>query len=501
MGWQVGRGRDFRGGETQAELPEQVGRNQFIRMENAMIYPTGWVTASHQADTELITGADLGACIVPYTNGTYNVFSAPGNGIVYGQFLDTSAASSVDMLLGSQTAVAGARIAGIHKAIEFLGKWYCANPSGNDAEDGVINLTDFSLINIPGSAATAGRLLRAHLNRLWLINSDGTLHICDNGDATTWNALNVLLLANSEKVIGFHPVQGGAIVYGPYSIYAMYGSDYTDITFIPLMLGKKLTNASVEVAGTVYILSTEGVYTVTLNGAQLVPHNQEPFFKAHFGIFSDPLKTITAIYLQSFRAVLFTWPTVYGVSQSLVFYLHGAYSKINKLLPTEYPYIIDLNDQNTDYLVALRTGVFAKSEYPSSQMLEPQPSILQTRHEDCDNTREKTWSKFTIVTGEVVYGVTIEAFVDDAEDPVTVASEASLEKGVNVFDLDDVPRGETLSMRITIDNSAIMTIVSDDDVTMILTDEAGDELVSGINPGNWTIKELRLRYAPIGKEQ
>jgi hypothetical protein len=498
--WQVGRTSDFRGGETQTELPEMVGRNQLIRMENVMIFPTGWVTAAHQADTVMVINAILGMAIVPYTNGTYNVFSAPGNDIVYGQFLDTSARAPVNMLLGAQTTCAGARIVGIHKAVAFLGKWYCANPSGDDTEDGVINLTDLTLVNIPGSTATAGRLLRAHLNRLWLINSDGTLHISNNGDAETWNALNVLLLANSEMVTNFFPVQGGAIVYGPNSIYAMFGSDYTDITFVPLMLGKQLTQGAVEVEGTVYILSTEGIYAVNLNGAQLIPHNQTVFFTSHFGIFSDPEKVVSAIYLQSFRAIMFSWATVYGLSQSLVFYLSGAYSKINKLLPTDFPYIIALNDQNTDYLVGTSIGSFAKSEYPSSNMLEPQKAILQTRHEDCDTPRDKVWSCLVILTGEVVYGVTVEAFVNHADKAITVADVVSLSKGANYIWLDDVPNGETLSLRITIDNTVLMYIVTDEDPTIIITDEDGNELASGVNPGNWTFKEIRLRFRPTGPD-
>lgn len=498
--WMTARQRDFRGGETQALLPEEIGRNQLIRMENAMLFPTGWLTASHQVDTEMVTNADLGLAIVPYTNGTYNIYAAPGNGDVYGQLLDTSSAAPVNMILGNINMVAGASIVGVSKAVQFLNKWYCPNPNNDDTKDGILNLTDFALVNVASSDAATASKLRVYTNRLWLILSDGKLRISDNGDASTWNPLNVILLPNSEPFIDFHPVQGGAIVYGPNSIYAMYGSTYTDITFVPLMLGKKLSTGSVEVAGTVYILSTEGVYAVTLNGAQLVPHHQETFLKDSFSFLSDASKTVSAVYLQRLRAIIFTWPEVYKVGgQSLVFYLTGATSKVNRLLPTAYPYIVALNDGNTDYLMGTGAGILAKSEYPSVDMLSAQDSIIQTRHEDCDSNRDKVWGSFVLVTREVVYGITIQAVLDETT-TITVISETSCSAGENTFWLDDLPRSKTLSMIITINNSAVLTLVSDDDPTLVLTDDVGNELVASINPGNWTIKEMRLRYRLAGPD-
>lgn len=501
--WQIGRNRDFRGGETQALLPEEVGRNQLLRMENAMLFPSGYLTAAHQVDTEVITGAQLGVCLVPNANGTYNAYSAPGNGSVYSQFLETSAAAAVDMAAGSVNAVAGARIAGASKSVRFLNKEYCPNPNADDTKDGILNLTDMALINVPGSPATAAKL-RLHENRLWLIDSAGTLRNSNNGDATTWNPLNIMLLANSEPLIDFFPVQGGAIAYSSRAIYAMYGSTYSDIQFVPLISGntdnpKHFTSGSVEAGGVVYILSTEGVYQVTLNGAQLIPHHQEVFFQSMFGILSDPSKVISAVYLSRFKAIMFTWPTVYGVGQSLVFYLTGAFSKINRLLPTTFPYIVGLNDANTDYLMGVSEGVLAKSEYPSRNMLAPQPSIIQTRHEDCDSNREKVWSMFAIITEQVVYGVTVQARLNCCENVVyTVADSIALSAGKNEIWLDELPRSETISIIITIDNTAILTLASDDDPTMLLTDDVGNELVAAVNPGNWTIKELRLRYREAG---
>jgi hypothetical protein len=499
--WQTGRVRDFRGGETQAELPEEVGHNQLLRMENAMIFPTGWLTAAHQADTPVVSGASLGLAIVPQSNGTYTVYSANGDGNVWSQFLDTDASAPVDMPAGSVSAVADTRIVGVSKAVRFLGKDYCCSPNADSAKNGILNLTDMTLINVPGTGVSVK--LRLYANRLWLLFSDGKLRISGNGDATTWDELNVLLLANSEPIVDFYPVPGGAIAYSSTAIYAMYGTTYTDITFIPLMQStpenpKQFSSGSVDVGGLVFILSPEGVYQVALNGAQLIPHHQERYFRQCHSILSDPAKTVSAIHLRRHKAVMFTWPEVYGVGQSLVFYLSGAYSKVNKLLPTAYPYIIGMNDGNTDYLVGVADGTLAKSEYPSVNMTAPQPSIIQTRHEDANSYRDKTWQTFTIVTGEVVYGVTVQAVLDENQ-TVTVLDTAALANGENVIWIDDLPRSKTLSMVVTIDNGAVMTLCSDEDHSTLLTDDDGNELEVGVNPGNWTIKELKLRYREVGQ--
>lgn len=500
--WQVGRNRDFRGGETQAKLPEEIGRNQLIRMENAMLFPNGWLTAAHQADTTLITGATLGVAIVPGANGTYTAYSASGDDIVYSKFLDTASEASFPMGAGTMHGVVGSRIVGVQKSVRFLGKDYVPNPNADDTKDGILNLTDFSLINIPGSAATASKL-RLYMNRLWLIMSDGTLRHSDNGSATSWNALNTILLQNSEPIVDFHPVQGGAIVYSATAIYAMYGATYSDITFIQLTgttpdSPKHFTTGSVEIEGSVYILSSAGIYRATLNGVELIPHHQEVYFRNHYDIFSDPSKTgVTATYLTQFRAILFSWPESYKVGgQSLVFHLTGAVSKLNRLLPTVFPYIVAMNDVNTDYLIGTDAGTLAKSEYPNPNMLTPQPAVLQTRHEDCDAYRDKVWSEFVIVTNEIVYGVTVKAYLDYATTPIPVAENVVCVNGENTFWLDDLPRSKTISMEIDIDGNLPMMLVSDEGVP--LTDGFGNGLLAGGNPTNWTIKEIRLRYREAG---
>jgi hypothetical protein len=509
--WRTARQRDFRGGETQAALPEEVGRNQLLRMENAMILPNGWLSAAHQIETQIVTGAPLGAVLIPSTDGTYTICSAPGNGIVYERFFDSSTDTSFDMTAGTQHAIAGSRIVGLNKAVKFLGHWYCPNPNSDDTKDGILDLTLWSLINIASSTTATVNKLRVYMNRLWAILSDGKLRISDNGDATTWNALNVVLLPNSEPIIDFLPVQGGVIVYGATSIYAMYGSTFSDITFVPLLpeddqgaSGRYFTSGAVKVAGTVYILSTEGIYAANLNGAQLIPHQQKDFFRAAYAFLSDATKTISAVYLARFRAIVFTWPEVYqSAGKSLVFYIDGAYSKLNWLLPTVYPYILALNDSNTDFLIGSTTSGIIKSEFPSPSDATILHSAIQTRHEDCDASRDKVWSCLVIVTGEVAFGVSVLAYVDYSDSPVTVASSVVCSKGENEFWLDDVPRGKTLSMVVSIDSvssSENITIVSDDDSSVVLTDENGNELVATVNPRSWTIKELRLRYREAGPD-
>ena len=100
--------------------------------------------------------------------------------------------------------------------------------------------------------------------------------------------------------------------------------------------------------------------------------------------------------------------------------------------------------------------------------------------------------------GEVVYGVTIEAMLDDSTDRTMIVSGNGCRKGDNTFYLDDLPRSKTISMVITINNGAPVTLASDDNMDDLLTDENGNLLTAAINPGNWTLKAMRLRYRDAG---
>lgn len=197
--WQIGRVRDFRGGETQAELPEEVGQNQLIRMEDAMLFPNGYLTAAHQVDTDMIIGARYGIVAIPGADGTYDLVTASSTDKILVKLLDTSATTPVDMFdLANEIDVPDARIVGLNFSVTFLGKVYCVNNNQDPAKWGIINLTDRVVIPIGGSSPPLK--LRVYLNRLWLVFTDGTMLISDNGDATTWNLLNVVLLPNSDQI-------------------------------------------------------------------------------------------------------------------------------------------------------------------------------------------------------------------------------------------------------------------------------------------------------------
>jgi hypothetical protein len=102
------------------------------------------------------------------------------------------------------------------------------------------------------------------------------------------------------------------------------------------------------------------------------------------------------------------------------------------------------------------------------------------------------------VSETVVYGVTLTAFLDESEEGQVVQSDIVLVTGENHIWLDELPRSKTLSLLITINNTTTVSIVNDYEEQKVITDELGNEFVSGLNPGNWSIKELRLRYREAG---
>lgn len=502
--WQIARQRDYRGGEVQSQLPEMVGRNQLLKMENAIIFPNGYVTAFHQTDTNILTHIGNGVCLSLNSNGTYTYYTVTATDTVSTGTLDTSLDIATNATGGTPHTVTGADISGFHKAVTFLGKLYCPNATG-----GILNLTDFTLISIPGKNI---KHLYIYTNRLWGVCTDGTLIISDNGDATTWNALNVILLPNSEPIIDFIPVQGGAIVYSSTSIYAMYGSSYTDITFNLLLDRQIFTSGAVDIDGVVYIVGTRGVYQASLNGAAEIPHLQETYFKSLFSTFASPAistDVVKGIYLQRFEAILFMWDSTYSPGyQGFVYYPNSkSYSKVNQLLDHTMPHILALNDANTDFLIGTANNSVAKSTYPSALTINPRVAVIQTRREDAESTRSKVWREFSILCDEVIYGVTITAIFDnDPLDPkipllggtrknVIIASNVTLVPGYNIFFL-DIKRSQAISFLISIDNS--VTTLLTDDFGNDLTDDFGAFLTLTQSPGSFTIQEFRLKYREAG---
>lgn len=506
-GWNVARQRDFRGGETQALLPELVSRNQLLVMENILLFTTGYLSSFFQLSEQLITRADPGVCLSLSYGGVYNTFYAPGNNKVIVSFIDTASAAAKDISTGINHSVTGAYISGLVKPVMFLAKLYCSNPNPDTSLNGILNLTDYTLITNPGKTI---KKLAVYTNRLWAVNSNGTIQISNNGDATTWDPMNILWLPNQEPALDFVPVQGGAIVYGANSVYAMYGADYTDITFVPLQLGKHFTAGNVEVNGIVYIMSTEGIYKTTLNGADLLPHNQHDFFQSIFPVLIASPGSIKAVHLQKFSAIIYTWSAALGGSRSIIYYYHNnSYSKGNILLPAACPYAMNLDDINTDFLFGLSTGTYVKSGYPSVNQQQPSISILQTRYEDADSPRLKTWGELGITVQTVTFGVTIEAIIDYAGTSIIVASNALLTIGSNIFNLNNseglatgtnFPETSEISFRITFDSDATITtnLSSETNSQLLISETTGNYLTFDSMPRNFIVQELRLKYCLSG---
>ena len=488
--WNIARQRDYRGGEVQSLLPETVGRNQLLKMENALIFPNGYVTAFHQTDIESMTGADHGVCLSLNADGTYTFFANPATENVTKGILDTALDTPVNVSSGTPVYLP-CDIRGIGHTVNFLTHQYYQN-----YPDGIIDLTDNTTYATGGKSI---RKLKVYVNRLWGVCTDGTLIISDNGDATTWNALNIIYLPNKEKIIDFIPVSGGAIVYSATSAYAMYGSDYRDISFVLLLDGQRFSSGAVNIDNTVFIVGTRGVYQVSLNGATEIPHMQSEYFKSLFGTFSaEPYlaEVVQGVHLQRFEAILFMWSSAFGGSQGFVYYpFTKAYSKVNQLLNPDNPFILAMNDSSTDFLIGGNTGIFFKSTYPSSKTFLPRQSIIKTRHEDADSLRYKVWRELSVNVGEVVYGVTIDAFLDESTTPVNIVTGTALAPGANLFFL-NLSRSRSISFQFTINNITVLYIT--DDFGNYLTDDFGNRLYIDSSPGNYTLKELRMKYREAG---
>ena len=489
--WQMARQRDFRGGEVQALLPEMVQRNQLLRMENALIFPNGYVTAFHQTDVAIVSGANGGLCLSLNTDGTYTYYATPVAGTMYTGILDTARNTPLAVATGAAHIMASAQLAGLSKAVLYLGKLYCPNSVG-----GILNLTDMTLIAIPGKNV---KRLYIYTNRLWAVCTDGSLLASNNGDATTWDPLNVIFLPNTDPIIDFIPVSGGAIVYSTTSVYAMYGSSYLDISFVLLLDRQIFSSGAVDIDGTVFIVGPRGVYAVSLNGAAEIPHMQNPYFQGLFKTLAYPAvaaDVVQGAYLQRFEAILFMWSLALGGTQGFVFYPYTkSYSKVNQLLNVNFPYLLAINDANTDFIMGGNPGTIVKSTYPSNATYTPRVSVIQTRHEDCDSVRNKVWRELSIETNETVYGVNLDASLDGSTILTNLATNVTLVPGRNVFFL-DIPRSQSISIVLTINNGLAQVLTDDPGNT--LTDDLGNALTVTQSPGNYTLEELRLKYREAG---
>ena len=130
--WQFARQRDFTGGETLATLPELVQRNQMLRMENAIVSPSGEITASWQTDSLLFTQVPGGIILVPIPGGRLlTVFAAKGNDIIT---FTVDPESPTPYNFNAATGYPGyallpqanaVNIVGITHGVPFLGNNYC----------------------------------------------------------------------------------------------------------------------------------------------------------------------------------------------------------------------------------------------------------------------------------------------------------------------------------------------------------------------------------------
>ena len=272
--WQVFRQRDFTGGENLSELPEKIKNNQLIKLDNCLISPEGWITEFFQTDIVAVDGTDVtangGFILNKTTSGTYDLYTPYGSasavsGYVYtGNYspITNAAVTSVSFTGHAVTPEPPGATAWYQNAhaVRFLDKLYACNGGA-----GVLNLTDYVVITDGSSNNTLDRL-REYANRLWGVTSTGALVFSNNGDAATWDALNLIYLPNRDKIIDFFPVQGGAIVLGLTSAYAMYGTDYTDITFVKIADNIQLgEDSAVLVGSTVFAYGMSCIYQITLN--------------------------------------------------------------------------------------------------------------------------------------------------------------------------------------------------------------------------------------------
>lgn len=500
--WHVAQQRDFTGGETQALLPELVGRDQFLRMENAMLFIDGTVTSSFQLDHLLIQGATTGLALVQQSNTTYTYYWANGAGSVLTGDIDSSSSTPINVTGGTPHSIANAYIKGIQKGVYFLGKYYVPNPNPDNTKNGILNLTDYATVTISGKTT---HKLRVYTNRLWAINTEGTIQCSNNGDASTWDALNILWLPNREPAIDFIPIQNGAIVYSKSTVYAMYGSSYLDIQFVPIATDLQLSSGAVKVDNTIYIVSSEGVVACSLNSVQTLPHKQDLYFKENFAVFSKDAyatETVVGIHLERFKAIYFTWAATHGGTKSFIYYLErGSFSKITQLLPNDYPYILALNDANTDFIIGTSDGSIVKSAYPSSVLDTARTAYLQTRHEDAGTAQSKVWRELSITlspTSAALNDVKIEAYLDYSTTPVLIAEGYSLYPRENKIFL-DIPRSVYVSFLITISNTLLYTLSSDDSI-YTLTDDLGlDILTGGQFPANFILQALKVKYRTAGQ--
>jgi len=465
--WQVFRQRDFTGGENLSELPEKIKNNQLIRLENCLISPEGYIKEFFQTDTDVVvdsTGvAPNGGLVLNKTDiyGTYDVYTPYGGdnalGPIYtGNYspITNTTINAVDFTSHAVTPAGVQPWYHIQHAIRFLDKIYTPNQGGL----GIINLTDFAVINNGAIGLGSGnpRKLREYANRLWLVVNNGPLYFSNNGDASTWDALNLIYLPNRDRIIDFIPVQGGAIVLGLTSVYAMYGTDYTDITFIKIADNLQLgQDSSVAVGNTVFVYGMTAIYQITLNSIQEVQHDQYSYFvgKMNYNL-TNMTSRIRGAYLPKRNLILFYYPKAYTYQGLWLDLKHQAMGKMDFHADEVCP----IDSQYADMIFRTETTKIHRNRSVTTDRTTALASVIQTKHEDFGSTKDKLFREFVINNHTVLgSGVTIKYYLDGNAFGTTILNNSSLAAGETSFFLDNA-RGKTISFEITITTTKPFTI-------------------------------------------
>lgn len=374
----------------------------------------------------------------------------------------------------------------------------------------IYNMTDDIFVS---TGALLGRnpvKLRQYDNRIWAVCDDGALVFSNNGDASTWDANNIILLPNREPMIDFLPVQGGVILTHRGGAYALYGSGtYQDTSILPIQdsaaPGSKLmlSDSAVVVDNVAYVLGNRGVHAVSLNGIKEIPHDQTAYFSERYGAWNTLSVAVQGVYLYRFHSILYLFQEGYGAEGFLYNIRTGAFHKIGHTLPAALPYMMDIHDSSVDFLFGCGDGTtIGRSVYPAGVLAAQRLSTIQTRHEDVDSNREKVWRHLGIEVERDTPNVLIQAFLDHSEIPTILKyGVVDLVKGDNIIDLfdwnDRELRSKTISIRIDIGGNVYLVADGSKEVLM----NGNEPLISEDPPttaANFAIREIRLKYREVG---
>ena len=372
----------------------------------------------------------------------------------------------------------------------------------------IYNLSDDAFISTGALEGRQCLKLRQYDNRLWAVCDDGSLRFSDNGNADSWDALNVILLPNREPLIDFLPVQGGVILLSRTSAYAMYGSGtYQDTSILPIQDGSApgsrlmLSDSAVVVDNVAYVLGNKGIHRISLNGMQEIPHDQQEYFDSKYGAWNAINQSVQGIYLYKFRAILYLFQ---DGSEGLLYYIrNGAICKVGQSLPPDLPFLVEMFDANVDFLFGSGDGTtVCRSIYPAGILTAPRLSTIQTRHEDADSMREKIWRHLAITVERDSPNVLVQAFLDYSETPTFLKyGVVDLSQGDNIIDLYDIDdnllRSKAISFEINMGGNVFL-----------VSEDTGEVLMAGSEPlvtddvpttaANFAIREIRVKWCEVG---